>query len=244
MAKGRLISDDGIRHDGRRPEEARAIKMRVGVLKNANGSAYVEQGNTKVLAAVYGPRDVHPKHLAYPDRARIRCRYHMAPFSVEIRKPPAPSRREIELSKVIRESLSQAVMLEQFPYTAIDVFIEVLEADGSTRCAGINAASLALSDAGIPMRDLVAACAIGKVDNVLVVDPTDLEDKNSEADMPFAIMYGRRKITLLQLDGLLTYEEIAKAIDMAMAVCEKIYEAQKEALKQRYLALRKTVEAN
>ncbi|MEM4699814.1 MAG: exosome complex exonuclease Rrp41 [Candidatus Nezhaarchaeales archaeon] len=240
----RLISEDGIRHDGRRPEEARAIKMYVGVLKNANGSAYVEQGNTKVLAAVYGPRDVHPKHLAYPDRARIRCRYHMAPFSVEVRKSPAPSRREIELSKVIRESLSQAVILEQFPYTAIDVFIEVLEADGSTRCAGINAASLALSDAGIPMRDLVAACAVGKVDNVLVVDPTDLEDKNSEADMPFAIMYGRRKITLLQLDGLLTYEEVAKAIDMAMAVCGKIYEAQKEALKQRYLALRKAIGAD
>lgn len=244
MSKTGLISESGLRHDGRRPEEARAIKMSVGVLKSANGSAYVEQGNTKVLAAVYGPRDIHPKHLAYPDRARIRCRYHMAPFSVEARKPPAPSRREVELSKVIRESLSQAVMLEQFPYTAIDVFVEVLEADGSTRCASINAASLALADAGIPMRDLVAACAIGKVDGVLVVDPTDLEDKNSEADMPFAIMYGRRKITLLQLDGLLTYEEVAKAIDLAMAVCEKIYSAQKEALKQRYLALRRAVEAS
>ncbi|MCX8204090.1 MAG: exosome complex exonuclease Rrp41 [Candidatus Nezhaarchaeota archaeon] len=244
MEQGRLISAEGTRHDGRRPDELRPLKMSVGVLKNANGSAYVEQGNTKVLAAVYGPRDIHPKHLAYPDRARIRCRYHMAPFSVEVRKSPAPSRREVELSKVIREALSQAVMLEQFPYTAIDVFIEVLEADGSTRCTGINAASLALADAGIPMKDLVAACAIGKIGGVLVVDPTDLEDKNGEADMPFAIMHGRRKVTLLQLDGLLTYEELAKAIDLAIAACEKIYNAQKEALKQRYLSLRKAIEVS
>ena len=178
MAGERLISSDGIRHDGRRLDELRPIKMAVGVLKNADGSAYVEQGNTKILAAVYGPRSIHPRHLAYPDRARVRCRYHMAPFSVEVRKSPAPSRREIELSKVIREALSHAIFLEQFPATAIDVFIEVLEADGSTRCVGINAASLALADAGIPMKDLVAACAVGKVEGHLVVDLTDLEDKN------------------------------------------------------------------
>lgn len=237
-----LITPEGIRRDGRRLDELRPIRMDVGVLKNADGSAYVEQGNTKILAAVYGPRSVHPRHLAYPDKARVRCRYHMAPFSVEVRKSPAPSRREIELSKVLREALSQAIMLEKFPSTAIDIFIEVLEADGSTRCAGINAASLALADAGIPMRDLVAACAIGKVEGKLVVDPTDLEDKNGEVDMPFAIMFGRRRVTLLQLDGQLTYEEFIKAIDMAMAACEKIYNMQKEALKQRYLTLRKSVE--
>ena len=240
MAK--LISEDGIRHDGRRLDELRPIKMEVGVLKNADGSAYVEQGNTKVLAAVYGPRSLHPRHLAYPDKARVRCRYHMAPFSVEVRKSPAPTRREIELSKVIREALSQAIFVEQFPATAIDVFIEVLEADGSTRCVGINAASLALADAGIPMKDLVAACAVGKVEGHLVVDLTDLEDKNGEVDMPFAMMYGRRKITLLQLDGVLSYEEFCKAVDMAVAACEKIYFMQKEALKQRYLALRRSIE--
>jgi len=237
-----LITPEGIRRDGRGLEELRPIKMSVGVLKNADGSAYVEQGNTKVLAAVYGPRSIHPRHLAYPDKARVRCRYHMAPFSVEVRKSPAPTRREIELSKVLREALSQAIILEKFPSTAIDIFIEVLEADGSTRCVGINAASLALADAGIPMKDLVAACAIGKVEGKLVVDPTDLEDKNGEVDMPFAIMYGRRKVTLLQLDGQLTYEEFVKAIDIAISACERIYNMQKEALKQRYLAIRKSIE--
>lgn len=238
----KLISSDGRRLDGRRPDEVRPIKMSVGVLKNADGSAYLEQGGTKVLAAIYGPREVHPKHLAYPDRARLRCRYHMAPFSVEVRKSPAPTRREIELSKVLREALSCAVILKQFPSTTIDVFVEVLEADGSTRCVGINAASLALADAGIPMLDLVTACSVGKVEGQLILDLTDAEDKGCEVDMPVAMIYSKRKISLLQFEGKLTSEEFSKAVDMVVEACGKIYMMQKEVLKQRYLSLKKSVE--
>jgi len=237
-----LITPDGRRLDGRRPDEIRDIKIKVGILENADGSAYVEQGNTKIYAAVYGPREVHPRHLALPNKAIIRCRYHMAPFSVEERKSPAPSRREIELSKVIREALAPAILVEQFPFTTIDVFIEVINADGSTRCASIIAASLALASAGIPMRDLVAACSVGKVDGVLVLDITDVEDKYGEVDLPFAMMPSRDEITLFQLDGVLSMEEVEKAISMATRACKEIYEKQKSALKARYLEKRKTIE--
>ena len=237
-----LITPDGRRLDGRRPDEIRDIKIKVGILENADGSAYVEQGNTKIYAAVYGPREVHPRHLALPNKAIIRCRYHMAPFSVEERKSPAPSRREIELSKVIREALAPAILVEQFPFTTIDVFIEVINADGSTRCASIIAASLALASAGIPMRDLVAACSVGKVNGVLVLDITDVEDKYGEVDLPFAMMPSRDEITLFQLDGVLSMEEVEKAISMATKACKEIYEKQKSALKARYLETRKTIE--
>ncbi len=237
-----LITPDGRRLDGRRPDEIRDIKIKVGILENADGSAYVEQGDTKIYAAVYGPREVHPRHLALPNKAIIRCRYHMAPFSVEERKSPAPSRREIELSKVIREALAPAILVEQFPFTTIDVFIEVINADGSTRCASIIAASLALASAGIPMRDLVAACSVGKVKGVLVLDITDVEDKYGEVDLPFAMMPSRDEITLFQLDGVLSMEEVEKAISMATKACKEIYEKQKSALKARYLETRKTIE--
>jgi exosome complex component RRP41 len=237
-----LISPDGRRLDGRRPDEIRELKIKAGILENADGSAYVEQGNTKIYAAVYGPREVHPRHLALPNRAVIRCRYHMTPFSVEERKSPAPTRREIELSKVIREALTPAIIVEQFPSSAIDVFIEVINADGSTRCASIIAASVALASAGIPMKDLVAACSVGKINGVLVLDVTDVEDKYGEVDMPFAMMPNRNEITLLQLDGILGPEEIEKAISMAAKACKEIYEKQKSALKERYIELRKTVE--
>ena len=80
-----------IRHDGRLPEQLRPIRMEVGVLSNADGSALVEYGGTRVIAAVYGPREAHPRHVALPDRAIIRCRYNMAPYSPAERTPPAPT---------------------------------------------------------------------------------------------------------------------------------------------------------
>jgi exosome complex component RRP41 len=238
----KLLDKKGLRLDGRKLDELRPIKMDVGVLNNADGSAYLEQGKNKVLAAVYGPKEVHPKHLALADRAILRCRYHMAPFSVEERKSPAPSRREIELSKVIREALEPAVFLEYYPRTAIDIFIEILQADGGTRCAGITTAALALADAGVPMRDLVVACAAGKVDGKLALDLMDLEDKYGEADVPLAMMPGINAVTLLQMDGSLTLEEFQKAVKMAMEGCKQIYEIQKKALKAKYVAIKEEIQ--
>ncbi len=238
----KLIDKKGLRLDGRKPDELRPIKIEVGVLSNADGSAYIEQGKNKILAAVYGPRELHPKHLSLPDRMVLRCRYHMAPFSVQERKSPAPSRREVELSKVIREAIEPAVFLEYYPRTAIDIFVEVLQADGGTRCASITAASLALADAGIPMRDLVVACSSGKVDDVIVLDLMDLEDKEGLADVPVAYMPNLNVITLLQMDGILTVEEFEKAVNLAIEGCKKIYALQKEALRAKYVSVKEVEE--
>jgi len=238
----KLIDKKGLRLDGRKPDELRPIKIEVGVLSNADGSAYIEQGKNKILAAVYGPKELHPKHMALPDRMVLRCRYHMAPFSVQERKSPAPSRREIELSKVIREAIEPAVFVEYYPRTAIDVFIEVLQADGSTRCTSITAASLALADAGIPMRDLVAACSAGKIEDTIVLDLMDVEDKVGAADVPVAYMPNLGVITLLQMDGILTIEEFEKAVNLAIEGCKKIYAMQKEALKAKYLSVKEVEE--
>ena len=240
--KVKLVNKKGIRRDGRKLNELRPLKLEVGVLNNADGSAYIEQGKNKILAAIYGPREVHPRHLALPHRAILRCRYHMAPFSVEERKSPAPSRREVELSKVIRETLEPAIFLEKFPRTSIDLFIEVLQADGGTRCAGITVASLALADAGIPMRDLVVACAAGKADGHLVLDINDIEDKEGEADVPVAYMPNFDAIGLLQMDGQLTIDEFKEALDLALDGCRQIYAVQKESLKAKYLATKEEIE--
>jgi len=238
----KLIDKKGVRLDGRKADELRHVKLEVGVLPNADGSAYIEHGKNKILAGVFGPREMHPKHLSLPDRMVIRCRYHMAPFSVQERKSPAPSRREVELSKVIRESLEPSVFLELYPRTGIDVFIEVLQADGGTRCASITAAALAIADAGIPMRDLVVACAAGKVDDTVVLDLYDAEDKLGAADVPVAIMPNLNAVTLLQMDGILAPEEFEKAVNMAIEGCKKIYALQKDALKNKYMITKEEVE--
>jgi exosome complex component RRP41 len=236
----RLIDKKGIRGDGRKADELRPLKLQVGVLPNADGSAYIEHGKNKILAAAYGPREMHPKHLAQADRMVLRCRYHMAPFSVQERKSPAPSRREVELSKVIKESLEPALFLELYPRTGVDVFVEVLQADGGTRCASITAAALAIADAGVPMRDLVVACAAGKVEDQVVLDLYDAEDKLGSADVPVAYMPNLNAITLLQMDGVLSPAEFEKAVTMAMDGCKKIYQMQKEALKTKYMAIKET----
>ena len=167
--------DSWKRADGRSFDELRPLKIESGVLPNADGSAYIEMGRNKILCGVFGPREMHPKHNAKPNEAVLRCRYHMAPFSVDPRRSPAPSRRDQEISMVMRSALEPAVFLDRYPRASIDVYIEVLEADGGTRCASINAASVALVDAGIPMKDLVAACAVGKIDDKIIVDLGDYE---------------------------------------------------------------------
>jgi exosome complex component RRP41 len=231
-----LLDENGIRSDGRKVNETRKITIKAGVLKNASGSAYIEFGGNKILAGVFGPRDVHPKHMSNPDTGILRVRYHMEPFSVGERKKPAPSRREIEISKVITEALRPAVMLEKFPRTALDVYLEVLQADGGTRCAALDAASVAIADAGIPMRDLVCACAAGKAADTIILDVNNEEDQAGQADMPIGYMPSLGKITLLQLDGVLTADEYKKCIELGLEGCKQVYEIQKNALREKYFS--------
>lgn len=225
---------DGLRIDGRRVDELRQIEARVGVLKNAVGSAYFRLGGTVAIAGVYGPRKVFPKHEEESERAILRTKYNMAAFSTTERSRPGISRRGTEISMVTRQALMPVIFLDEFPRTAIDVHIEVLQADASTRCVGINAAALALADAGVPMRDLVASCSAGKIANTIVLDVAGKEDTLGELDLPVAYYPHDKKITLLQMDGLAARDEVKRIIQLALKGCEKIYEKQKEALRKRY----------
>ncbi|MCX9011731.1 MAG: exosome complex exonuclease Rrp41 [Candidatus Methanoperedens sp.] len=233
MSKPEKLIENGIRLDGRKPDELRHIKIKVGVLNRADGSCYFEFGGNKVIAAVYGPREVHPRHMQKSTSAVVRYRYNMASFSVEERKRPGPDRRSIEVSKVSREALEPVIFQEYFPRSAIDIFVEVLQADAGTRTAGINAASIALADAGIPMKSLVSACAAGKIDGTVVLDLNKDEDNYGQADMPIAMTPDGR-ITLLQMDGNLSKDEFREAFELAKGGCAAIYEMQRAALLERY----------
>ena len=222
------------RVDGRAWNELRPISIESGVLPNADGSAYIEMGGNKIIVGVFGPKEMHPRRLVRPHMAVLRCRYHMAPFSVETRRSPAPSRRDTEISMVMRLALEPAIFLERYPRSAIDVFAEVLQADGGTRCASINAATVALVDAGIPMRDLVVSCASGKMDDSVILDLGDQEDQMGQADLPIAYMPKLERVTLLQMDGILSPEELEQCIDLGIEGCKQIYEVQREALKKKY----------
>ena len=136
---------DGKRLDGRAFDELRPIRMETGVLNKADGSCFLEWGENKVIAGVFGPRECFPRHEQDPLKARLTYRYNMAPFSVGERKRPGSDRRSTEISKVSREALEKIVFLEYFPRTSIDVFVEVLQAGAGTRCAALTAASSAFT---------------------------------------------------------------------------------------------------
>lgn len=230
----KLIDEKGRRLDGRQADELRPIKIQANVLKRADGSAYLEWGKNKILAAVYGPREVHPRHLQEPTKAIVQCKYNMAAFSVGDRKRPGPDRRSTEISKVLSEALDYVIFTEQFPRTTVDVYIEILQANAGTRCSGLTAASVALADAGIPMRDIIASCAFGKVEDTVVLDLCKEEDNNGQADVPIAIVPRTEEIVLLQMDGHLTQEEFDSGLAMAVSACKEIYNLQREAIKERY----------
>ncbi len=237
----KLFREDGKRLDGREKNELRPIKIEVGVVENADGSAYIEWGNNKIIAAVYGPREVHPHHLSKPDRGILRVFYRMATFSVFERKRPAPGRREKEISMIISDCLEPVLFLELYPGSAFEVFIEVMDADGGTRCASTTVAALALADAGIPMKSLVTAIAVGKIDGELVVDLSGIEDKAGDSDLPIAITWFNEEISLLQFDGDMTLEQMNQSLDSAIDAMRKIYDLQLQSLKQKYLEIQESI---
>jgi len=234
MEKPTLVVE-GKRLDGRAFDQLRPIKMKAHVINAADGSAYVEWGDNKVLVGVYGPKECLPRHMANPYKAIVKCRYSMAPFSVlEERIRTGPSRRSTELSMVIRQVFEHTMFLEAYPETEIDIFIDILQAGGGTRCAGITAASIALADAGIPMRDLICAVSAGKIDGQIAVDLSKDEDNYGEADVPVAIAPRNKDILLFQMDGLLTRDEIEHMLDLAYSASSVINRMQVDALKEAY----------
>lgn len=228
------LIEDGERLDGRSLDEIREMEAEVGVLKRADGSGYFRMGGTEAVAAVFGPRELHPQHKQKPKKAVLQCRYNLAPFSVEDRKRPGPSRRATEIGKVIKGALSSSVFLEEFPTATIDVYMEIISANAGTRCVALNAGTIALVDAGIPMRGIISSCAAGKVNGRVALDLLGEEDKHGEVDLPIAMNPKTEEITLLQMDGIVDIDEARKIIDTAKEGCKKVAEKQKETLRKAF----------
>ena len=169
----------------------------------------------------------------------------MMPFAGQGgRVRPGPNRRAKEISEVSKLALETVLDLKAFPNAVVDVFIELPQTDAGSRCAGITAASIALADAGLKMKDQVAAVACGWVDDKPVVDLDYQEEAYDHveggvegamvADVPFAIVPTTGEISLLQADGLFDYKQLGPIMDMALEASNKIKEVQIKALKDKY----------
>ncbi|XP_015598588.1 exosome complex component RRP41 [Cephus cinctus] len=197
----------GLRNDGRRAAELRKIRVRMGVFGQADGSAYLEQGNTKILVAVYGPHQ--PRGSAARAGGKnvggiINCQYSTAVFSFsagERKRRPRGDRKSIEKSLQLRRAMESIIQLDLYPRSQIDVFVEVLQIDGSEYCVAVNAATLALIDAGIPIKDYAIGCTASLIDSTSkndedsshaagVVDATYMEECSPGATLSIIALPG------------------------------------------------------
>ena len=225
------------RVDGRKIEELRPMEAKAGVVKNANGSASFKIGKTWAIAGVYGPREVVPRLMANPKHGILRCHYTMMPFSGSgERIKPGRSRRAQEISMVMELALAPVVDLSAFPNSVVDIFVELPQTDAGTRCAAISAACIALADAGIPMKDMVSSVAVGQVDGTVVADLNYNEESYPAivSDIPVAMLHNSKEISLLQMDGEISKQDLIKALELAKIATEKVYQLQVKALKEKY----------
>jgi exosome complex component RRP41 len=226
------------RFDGREIGDLRPMEAKAGVIPNAAGSASFKIGKTWAIAAVYGPREIYPRFLANPKKGILRCHYNMMPFSGSgERIRPGNSRRSQEIAMVMTKALEPVIDLSDFPNSVVDVFVQLPQTDAGTRCAAISAASMALAQAGIPMKDMVSSIAVGQVDKMVCADLTYNEEAYEEgpvSDIPIAMIHNTKEISLLQMDGEISKEDLIKALELAKEASDKVYEVQQKALKEKY----------
>lgn len=159
----------------------------------------------------------------------------------ERRRRGKADRRSTELSMVIRNTLEQAILLDLLPRSQIDVYVQVLQADGGTRCAAINAAILALAVAGVPLRDLFGSCAAGYLDSTPILDMNYQEDAGGGPDVAVSLAPNSDKLVLVQMDSRLPIETFETVLELAKEGCvavSRFMRAQLLAHTQRLAAAR------
>ncbi|CAK9820911.1 Exosome complex component RRP41 [Anthophora plagiata] len=174
-----IENQNGLRSDGRRAMELRHICVRMGIFGQADGSAYIEHGNSKILVTVYGPhqpRGSTGRSTSNVTKGIVNCQYSMAVFSLssgERKRKPRGDRKSQERSLQLKHAMEAIIHLELYPRSQIDIYVEVLQVDGSEYCASVNAATLALIDAGIPIKNYAIGCT------VTLINSPSLEDEDS-----------------------------------------------------------------
>ncbi|CAN9503506.1 unnamed protein product [Ophioblennius macclurei] len=225
MAGQELLSDQGYRLDGRKASELRKVRARMGVFAQADGSAYLEQGNTRALAVVYGPHEMRgSRSRTLHDRAAINCQYSMATFSTAERKRrPHGDRKSAEMSLHLKQTFEAAVMTQLYPRSQIDIYVKILQSDGGNYSACVNAATLAVVDAGIPMRDYVCAVTVGFVDETPLADLCYAEESGGGvSSLALALLPRGGQIALLQMDARLHHDHLEALMDAAVTACKGV----------------------
>ncbi|XP_063306315.1 exosome complex component RRP41 [Pelobates fuscus] len=234
MAGLELLSDQGYRVDGRKAGELRKIQCRMGVFAQADGSAYIEQGNTKALAVVYGPHEIRgSRSKMLHDRAVVNCQYSMATFSTgERKRRPHGDRKSSEMTLHLKQTFEAAILTQLYPRSQIDIYVQILQADGGNYCTCVNAATLAVIDAGIPMKDYVCACSAGFIEDTPLADLSYVEEAAGGPQLALALLPKSDQIALLEMNSRLHEDHLERVMDAASKACKDVYAVLDQAVRE------------
>ncbi|KAF9984250.1 Exosome complex component RRP41 [Mortierella antarctica] len=243
MSRVELLTPEGLRIDGRRPAELRKITSTTSVLSQADGSAYLEHGNTKVLAAVYGPREARRRAQALHDRAILNVEFNVAPFSTgERRRRTKNDKRLLEMASFVKQTFEPVVITNLYARTQIDIYLQIIQHDGGTLQACINAATMALIDAGIAMTEYVCACTAGWVEREAAIDLNHIEESSDTSEVTIAMLPKSGKITLMQMESRLHVDKLQEVFALAGEGCKQIHEVIDKTIRDRAEDLAKTMQ--
>ena len=237
-----MIEREFMRHDGRRNDEMRPVKIERNYLRNAEGSVLIEVGNTRVICSAT-VEDKVPRFMFGQGRGWITAEYGMLPRSTESRMNREAVRgrggRTYEIQRLIGRSLRSAVQLDMLPEITVIVDCDVIEADGGTRTAAITGSCVALFDAlskiGLnqdPMNYFMSAISVGLVDDQLVLDLDYYEDSNAQVDMNLIMSESG---AFVEIQGTaerrpFTPDELQTLLELGRKGCLELIQVQKEVL--------------
>ncbi|KZT02904.1 uncharacterized protein LAESUDRAFT_762333 [Laetiporus sulphureus 93-53] len=232
-----ILNDGGYRSDGRRQYELRDIIIDLSPQGTADGSATVTHGLTQALVTVFGPREAKMRSQTLHDRAVINVEMNVLPFSTgERRRRARVDRRTLELAAMIKSTFEPVIQTNLYPRSQIDIFVQVLQQDGGLLQTCINATTLALAAAGIPLLDFVCAITGGVHTTSPVLDLTMLEE-NDLPHLTVAVMPRTKKITLVTLETRLHVDRFAEIFELACEAGQTIHKEMKRAVKDRMSTL-------
>ncbi|KAJ3241298.1 Exosome complex component RRP41 [Chytriomyces hyalinus] len=229
--KSDVVSPEGFRCDGRRPNELRRFNCDMGTASGgyagsgADGAAYVEQGNTRCLVLVFGPKEPSMRSAVLHDRATLSVEFNIASFSSGERKTKLrKDKRLLEMASIIKSTFESVILMSSFPRSEITIQIQILQFDGGSLHTAVNATTLALMNAGIPMEDYVVACSAGFGNGHPILDVNYTEEGMDVPVISLGITPRSGKVILLNLESRLHLDEFEKVVTLARDGCTQMHE--------------------
>ncbi|KAF5326406.1 hypothetical protein D9611_000941 [Ephemerocybe angulata] len=232
-----ILNEAGFRSDGRRQFELRDLTIDLAKHGEADGSALISHGLTQVLVSVYGPREAKMRSHTFHDRANINVEVVVASFSTgERRKRQRGDKRVLEFAATIKSTFEPVIRTNLYPRSQIDIYVQVLQQDGSTLQTCINAATLALMNAGIPMTDFVCAVTGGVHSTSPMLDLSTLEE-NDIPHVTVAVMPKTKKVVLVTMETRLHVDRFEEILNLARDAGAILHQEMKEAILARSATL-------